>query len=767
MRTDTRPGTVIDGDDDDLAGEAAGDHEPDQELDQDEQERRTVGDWVADGLLGVVDDAVRDARATVWRLRRQLMPHAVTGAVLGAGFAAQAVTAEGKPAPAQAAMVIALTAVPAAFGLARWVRRRRRRWARRVLWGGVGAAVWLSLSPFGVGPHQVTELVCLEVALAARWWQTHRLGYPSPVEEPAPAAEPEPEPAPTRDQQIITDWRIWNSCQGGPTPGSALFNPEETRYGYAFALQLARSRQVLDDALRAIGKIASGLEVDVTDLLLEAHPGLLVDDGAGGQKLVKSPSLCRLQVITDSPIKGAVNFTGPRRRGGMLELGPHADGDGEAPYRLYTPGSMWSGVIIGGTGIGKSRVAENIVISAISGGDTEFWFCDPQGGVSSPALARHADWFVGAGQADLMLEAALAILEARGDENAVEGWTGFTPSPARPGLLIVVEECHTPFSGSDRGKKWGRVAREGRKLGVALLVIDQYPGLETFGNHEPLRSSVMEGNVLVLRSTSNQTGQLMAGLQVNPKELPKIPGYAYVQGSEETGIRTAPFRNRDTDPDDPELAAELGLRPGQSVADYWLARQPRPGLDTLAATATRVASDAYARRHASHSGGGSGQSASAARVEALRHGQVPATPKPRPAAAGAAGTAQRGIGPMGTLVRFPSWPPTPAAGGGAAPAASRQATPQPPASDATTAAPAAPAAAAGPAAARPTTPQPELPGSHRAVLDAVAAGHTKPKNIREETGLSHRRVHEILKDLLRDGHLTQPEHGQYRAARAA
>src|SRR5690606_1047262 len=112
----------------------------------------------------------------------------------------------------------------------------------------------------------------------------------------------------------------------------------------------------------------------------------------------------RLQVITNSPIAGDVVFDGPRRDGGLLELGPSADGSGEAVYRLYTPGSMWSGVSIGGTGIGEGRLVEHIVIAALSGGDTEFWYLDPARGGSSPALAGHADWFVSMDQTDDMLD---------------------------------------------------------------------------------------------------------------------------------------------------------------------------------------------------------------------------------------------------------------------------------------------------------------------------------------------------------------------------
>jgi hypothetical protein len=568
------------------------------------------------------------------------------------------------------------------------VKRNWPKWRRRALCAGVFGTGWLAVAPFGIGAEHTAALVGVECMLAARWWQAIRLGYPSaPISEPGPAVEDEP----LTGTQIMHDWDAYIGNQSGKLPESRLTLPQPTRYGYAYSLRLARGKQTLTDAVRCLEHIASGLDVDVADVIVESDP------------THKSPARCRFQLLTDSPIKGDVVFDGPRRRGGFLDLGPWADGSGEAPYRLYTPGSMWSGVVIGGTGIGKSRVIENIAISALSGGDTEFWFIDPQRGVSSPALARHADWFGTMDDATDMLQAALAILEARGDESSYEGWTGFTPSPDRPGLLIIIDECHNVFELNAIAKLWGKIAREGRKVGVALLCVSQYPGLETFGGVEALRSSVMEGNAIVLRSTSHSTGQLMPGLQVDPKTLPKIPGYAYVQGSAEAGTRTAPFRNRDT-----------GKNP-----EPWLAAQPRPGLETLAVTATRAAGTAYLGRHTSTD---SVRSASAARVKALREGHLPAD-----MLLGTDDTRTVPMGEMGELIAFPR--PLTAEDLHRTAAAST-----------------------------------ELSPSHQDVLNAVAAGASSPSEVEKYVGLKPRRIATLLKDLVASGHLVQPSYGRYERA---
>lgn len=641
---------------------------------------------------GIVRRLQRDLYSTVWRCRRPLLPHTATAGVLAAGLSADAVASAGVCGPVTASMTLAGVAVAGTAAAAARVKRRQPRWARRVLWGGAVSAGWLALAPFGVGAEQVAVLLGVEFGLAARWWQLHRPGYPSGG---TPAVEAAAEPAVPMSEAgtLIADWAAYVGSSGGALPGSSLELPRKTRHGWQFELNLARGKQTFLMAVAALDRVASALDVGMSGLIVEPAPA----DPDTGQE---APSKCRFQVVTDSPIRHNVLFEGPRRVDGTLYLGPFADGDGEAPYRLYTPGSMWSGVIIGGTGIGKSRLVENIAISALSGGDTAIWFLDPQRGVSSPALAQHAQWFTSMDGAEAMLKAAEAILDGRGEESSYEQWTGFTASAGRPGVLIVIDECHNAFAEAAAAKRWARIAREGRKVGLALLCVSQYPGLETFGGCDPLRSSVMEGNAVVMRTTSRSAGQLMAGLAVDPLTLPKIPGYAYVQGSDEHGTRTAPFRNRNT---------------GDGAAK-WLAVQPQPDLDVLAATATLAAGRHYVDRNTSTS---SGRTASKARVEALRNGHLPedmAAPRPAPTQV---------MGEMGEVIDFPR-PVT--------------------AEDL-----AAPAEAA-------------LTDSHRAVLDAVTAGAARPSEVEAAVNLSPRRVADLLKELVAAGLLVKPTYGRYERA---
>jgi len=255
-----------------------------------------------------------------------------------------------------------------------------------------------------------------------------------------------------------------------------------------------------------------------------------------------------------------VNFTGPRRHNGLLELGPFVDQPGEAQYPLYTDGLMRSGVVAGGVGYGKSRLVENIVISALSGGDTEYWYSDPLGGASSPALMEHAGWFTFSGHAGDLLDAAVAILDTRRREASAARRAGFTPSPDCPGLLIVIEECHRVFGNHDAAERWATVVNQGAEIGVAVLAVTQTLDLVAFGGNADLRAGLLAGNTVVFRSVSHTTRQI-TNLWVDPRSLPKIPGHAYVQPAAQSGVPAGMFLNRYT---------------GASAGD-WLAAQPRPG----------------------------------------------------------------------------------------------------------------------------------------------------------------------------------------------
>ncbi|MDM4722737.1 hypothetical protein QTQ03_25225 [Micromonospora sp. WMMA1363] len=467
-------------------------------------------------------------------LRPQLVPHAAVGAlVVAAGAARIAVHVTGDE--QQVAVWVAGAAFVIAVVAATKVRGRvfDRRARRRAYTFAAVAGVWLvSVTVAGLSLGAVGILMAFGYALSTHWWRSRPVGL---IQQKTSRSEYQ---------------RLWAENVGRPDgalPGSSLRDPQPIKAGIRYTLRLRPGKQDLGMVIAAAKKLRGGLRLQADqELLIEAHP------------TEREPDVL-LTIVTRSPIRSSVYWPGPEAfdsASGRVILGPYADGEGRAAWRAYTENRLWGGYVQGGTGSGKSRLIESVAMSlaASASHPTVILYGDGQGGASSPLLMAHADFRARTHQQILvMLEGMHLVMLLRQDENAIAAREGFTPTDDRPGLLGIIDECHKPMSKLENAGAWQRVqylastiAREGGKVGVALLLASQAPTLDAFGgagtpSAEAIRSNLLAGNGVMMRG-KDPNAKTVFKVDVDPSQFPLLPGYGYLIDPA-PGARSAQFRS--------------------------------------------------------------------------------------------------------------------------------------------------------------------------------------------------------------------------------
>ncbi|HKS98887.1 MAG TPA: hypothetical protein VJT31_05085 [Rugosimonospora sp.] len=547
---------------------------------------------------------IKQSRTTVYRLRRQLVPHTVIG-LLWAGASAARVAPDvagffgGHLDNSTAAVTVAGIYVVLAVVLwwawsrkreDRTNRRMRRRYTTLVMLCGGTWLLWAATA--GPGSWRAAALWVGGYLLAAPRWYRHRLRIPAEA-PPTLIGELLPPARQTKTQRL---WAENIGGRGRVLDGSFLVDPEPIPFGEAYTGQLVRGRQAFGSVLAQIALIASGLDCDLDEVVVTRHP-------EGGQARFRITVIDRAR----NPLHQVVPYRGGNYdpATGLARIGTYADGD-TTRWQTHEPGSgVYGGTIIGGIGSGKSRLLEGLGATHRHALDPEsgrglyvVWVIDPQGGASLPALCEHADWAATEPPEILsMLEAADRVLGWRSKVQAHHGLSHFDPTPDFPGLIIIIDECHEVFiPGSIELALAEGLARRGRKNGIGLIVASQYPGLPTFGNNEALRSSLMKKNTIVMKTASKTSRGIIPGLELDPYELPELPGFGYTVSR---GGKTAPFR------------ADLVEDP-----TYWAASAPQTALDMISGTgAGEDYRTRYARRQAA-------REALAAEIRAAQAGGV-------------------------------------------------------------------------------------------------------------------------------------------------
>jgi hypothetical protein len=593
-----------------------------------EPEIRNLVDTAKDTFAALRD---ADASAIHKRQARQLTPWVI--GVTIAGSAALGVPAH-EPASLIAggiadAAIIAGLYLPKALDLS--FAAAMAQWAREhpahTILCGIAAWVWFSAAVM-LGVGSAPELMVAGLAglylFAAKWWNLHRIGYPDgeiieAVQEELEEIVDQIEEMIDSDS-IVEKWVKNVASSGGVLTGTRLLNRVEHPAGSSYELHLIPGRQTLEDVMNVMGKIATALGVPQRNLLVEDMPPTEEDQEP-------DPAVLKFQVITKSPIRKPVPLEGPRWRWNgddlIVDMGPFADGVGQAPWRLFSENSFWGGFVGGVSGAGKSALIDAMAISFFDTGLVSIFYIDPQDGSSSPGLFECAEWAVGSdlAQQEAVLVGLESLVRFRAMENSVRlNVSGFTPSRERPAVLAIIDECHMVFNSSN-AMRWGLVARVGRKVGVNILAASQIYGLDSFGGEDSLRQSVEQANSAILRMGRNQAS-LIPGTTLDPSKLPHIAGYGVIRATDSQYNRSAPFRGP---------YAKDAVR----VAMMREAAKKMPRLDLLAVGALDNDNEkAFSRRHEMLE---ESREQMEKELQKLEAGLSVAVPKPQPVVSGPMG----------------------------------------------------------------------------------------------------------------------------------
>jgi hypothetical protein len=656
------------------------------------------------------------------RNRAQLLPHYVTAGLLGLAEVIHTLSMQAHA--AGTAAVLAGLAIAGTGAGAMWLLKRREQLlAGWKLWAALlstATAVWMVVAVLhGVTWGTFAAALAAEYSFGARWWRHVRHEQPTglfdDLLEQVTEAEDSVPDVEISHELIATFARRWAErigCTGGVLAGSALVGHKEFTHGIEYILRLVGGKQDLPTVLSALSKIASGLEHPASRLIAEPF---LDEEGE------ENPALVRFTVVTSSPVKDDVFFREPVIRRGYIPIGPYADGRGMAAYQLFKKKRMLNGLIIGGTGSGKSRLLELIGLVAMWTGYIHVIFADGGNGNSCPMLWEYTEHY-GRDDADLLLDRLEAMQSYREGELGRQHKSGFRPSREFPGVLVIMDEAHRMITDKN-WPRWCNLAREVNKLGMGIIGADQDAKLSTWRDGT-MRASLQAGNGIGLRIKDRAAGQILDSGGFNLFDLPKKAGTGYVMESDDPEARQAPYRGQwlpdyddafPVDEDTEIRATERQIPDDVVLIEQWYAQahDRHVALDR----GTREAKDSVRRR--TNATGGAGQ------------------PSTGPANAGTAAAA--GMGAM-------SMPTVPTPGAGPAPAAGPAGMPTVP----------TPAGPTTPAGAPADVPAGEAAGealtdAEQRILAAVRDGVDKPGAIAAHIGVTRQYVAAGLRSLADKG----------------
>ena len=380
----------------------------------------------------------------MWRYRSELAPLGVAGVVAAFGWYAHASLSPWWPLILATAGIAAwvLGAFGARFGIP---SRLERLYLALVV---LASGTWDTLAT-ALGQHASPLPQALGIGglvLAVPWWANRRRR------------------AKVRVERTIATWPDIARAVG--LVGSEIMSATVDPWGWRARLRLARG-QTITDVIAKIPALESGFGTHRNAIRIYPTP----DDLA---------NRCELRILDHDPHADAIPWRGTAVSSVTepIDLGPFEDAE---PCRVLF---LRRHAIVGGaTGSGKSGGLNELLANLAACQDVIIWAIDLKRGVElrpwTPCLDRLATT---PAEAAALLANAVTILFARAQHLADHGRREWEPSPARPALVIIVDEyAELADDAPDAMSYTDTIARLGRAPAVTLVAATQRPTQKVMG----------------------------------------------------------------------------------------------------------------------------------------------------------------------------------------------------------------------------------------------------------------------------------------------
>ncbi|MEU5958796.1 DNA translocase FtsK [Streptomyces sp. NPDC047525] len=212
-------------------------------------------------------------------------------------------------------------------------------------------------------------------------------------------------------------------------------------------------------------------------------------------------------------------------RHGRFTIGTTHDGR-DAQVHMRSASGTLHGFLVGVTGSGKT-VAMALMCAAYSLAGVVCWVTSARPDAQMSAVGRYVDrQGSGALRTVRQLRAAVGLMNVRGEINAEVGHDFSFNSPY-PALIVVLDEFNSlvtdPLYGDEIAELTDILAREGRKFGVGVLFAGQTLNLDKLGGAASLREQVQGGVGIVLRISGGIAARQATGGLAGDADLAPIP----------------------------------------------------------------------------------------------------------------------------------------------------------------------------------------------------------------------------------------------------